>query len=95
MKAKGFLHYRLKYCWPKVIYYCMSTKRTKQEIKKLGVQMGENQKSGEAMAYPVPPLASPLIMQLLRVTPSTSLSLLHAITRVRWTLLVFCSRCHY
>jgi len=44
MQARGFMNYRLKYCWPKVIYFICQPNELKQEIKtKTG---GVNQKSG-------------------------------------------------
>jgi len=47
MQARGFLNYRLKYCWPKVIYYICQTNELKREIKKkLGAKQGANQKPG-------------------------------------------------
>jgi len=53
MQARGLPNYRLKYCWPKVIYsYCIcQPHELARDIKK---------KTGEAMAYPGPPFESPL-----------------------------------
>jgi len=34
MQARGFLNYRLKYCWANVIYYICQPNERKQEIKK-------------------------------------------------------------
>jgi len=34
MQARGFLNYRLKYCWPKVIYCVCQPNERKEEIKK-------------------------------------------------------------
>jgi len=33
MQARGFMNYRLKYCWPKVIYFIFQPHELKQEIK--------------------------------------------------------------
>jgi len=34
MQATGFLNYRLKYCWPKVIYCVCQPNKLEREIKK-------------------------------------------------------------
>jgi len=34
MQAGGFLNYRLKYCWPKVIYCACQPNELKREIRK-------------------------------------------------------------
>jgi len=34
MQARGFLNYRLKYCWPKVFYCICQPNELKPEIKK-------------------------------------------------------------
>jgi len=34
MKVRGFLHYRLKYCWPKFIFYIWQPNELKREMKK-------------------------------------------------------------
>jgi len=62
MQARGFLNYRLKYCWPKVIYCICQPNELKREIKKKleGAKQGANQKSRGAMAYPGSPLEPPL-----------------------------------
>jgi len=57
MQARGLVnYYRLKYCWPKVIY-CIYQPTKKTE----GAKQEANQKSGGAMAYPGPLLESPLL----------------------------------
>jgi len=57
------LNYRLKYCWPKVIYFIYQPNEVEREIKKKteGAKQGAKQKSGGAMAHPGPPLESPLV----------------------------------
>jgi len=48
-QARDFLNYRLKYCWPKVIYCSICVNQTNLSgklRKKLGDQAGANQKSG-------------------------------------------------
>jgi len=50
MQARGFLNYRSKYCWPKVIYCICQPNELEREIKKkLGGKQGAKQKSGDAM----------------------------------------------
>jgi len=58
MQARGLLNYRLKYCWPKVIYCICQPNELEQEIKKKtgGAKQGAKQKSGGPMAHPGPPL---------------------------------------
>jgi len=48
MQAGGFLNYRLKYCWPKVIYYICQPNELEREIKKKngGAKQGIKLKSG-------------------------------------------------
>jgi len=57
MQATGFLNYRLKYCWPKVICFICQPNELKWEIKKKtgDSKQGVSQKSGRAMAHQVPP----------------------------------------
>jgi len=43
VQARGFLNYRLKYCWPKVMYCICQPNKLKREIKK---------KTGEASRQP-------------------------------------------
>ena len=51
MQARGLLNYRLKYCWPEVIYcICQANKLGREIKKKTG---GAKQR---AMAHPGPPL---------------------------------------
>jgi len=53
MQARGLLNYRLKYCWPKVIYCICHPNELEREItKKLGVQA----KIWGGMAHPDLPL---------------------------------------
>jgi len=41
MQARGFLNYRLKYCWPKVIHGICQSNELKRQIKeKLGAKQG-------------------------------------------------------
>jgi len=42
MQARDFLNYRLKYCWPKVIYCICLPNELKREIKK---KMGDPSKN--------------------------------------------------
>jgi len=67
MQARGFLNYRLKYCWPKVFYCICQPNELEREImnKKLGVQA----KIWGAMAHPRPPLESPLLSGAAALTP--------------------------
>jgi len=69
-KTRGFLNYRLKFCWPKVIYCTRQPNKLEWEIKKKtgGAKQGANQKSGGAMAHPGPPLESPLVAKQLGVS---------------------------
>jgi len=48
MQARGFPNYRLKYCWPKVIYcICLPNVLKREIIKKTGgTEQGAKQKSG-------------------------------------------------
>jgi len=63
MQARGFLNYRSKYCWPKVIYCICQPNELERAIKKKTgrAKQGANQKSGRAMAHPGPPLESPRV----------------------------------
>jgi len=63
------LNYRLKYCWPKVIYFIYRPNELEREIKKKtgGTKQGAKKKFGEAMAYPGPPLESPLPLPELNI----------------------------
>ena len=66
LQARGFLNYRLKYCWPKVIHCIFQPNELEREIKKkLGEKQGAKQKSGGTMAHPGPPLESRLRTGLL------------------------------
>jgi len=63
MQARGFLNYRLKYCWSDIYCICQ-TNELKREIKKKnwwGKKQGANQKPGGVMAHPGLPLVSPLV----------------------------------
>ena len=63
MQARGFLNYRLKYCWSKDIYCTCQPNELEREIKKnWEAKQGAKQKYGEATAHPAPqpPLESPL-----------------------------------
>jgi len=63
MQARGFLNYRLKYCWPKVIYCICQPNELKREIKKnWGSQTGEQAKILGGYGPPRPPLESPLLL---------------------------------
>ena len=47
MQGSGFLNYRLKYCWPKVIYYIRQPNELKREIKnKTGGKQGPTKHLG-------------------------------------------------
>jgi len=48
MQARGFLNYRLKYCWPKLTYCICQPNELEQENKKKtrGAKQGAKQKSG-------------------------------------------------
>ena len=50
MQARGFLNYRLKYCWPKVIYCVCQPNKVEREIEK----------NWGAMAHLGPLLESPM-----------------------------------
>jgi len=58
MQARGFLNYRLKYCWPKVIYcrlYVYQTNlngKLRKNLRRRGAKEGAKQKSAGAMTHP-------------------------------------------
>jgi len=60
MQARGFLNYRLKYCWPKVINcsLCVNQTNFKWEIKKktVGTSREPSKNLGGGMTHPGPPL---------------------------------------
>jgi len=62
MQARGLLNYRLKYCWPKVIYciYINQTNLNGKLRKNWGAKQGAKQKSVGAMTHPGPLLELPL-----------------------------------
>ena len=61
MQARGLLNYRLKYCWPKIIYCICQPNELEGEItKKLGGQAGGQAKILGGHGPPRFPLESPL-----------------------------------
>jgi len=57
MQTRGFLNYRLKYCWRKVFYCICQPNEREREImtKNWGAKQGAKQKSG-GHNQPRPPL---------------------------------------
>ena len=56
MQARGLLHCRLIYCWPKVIYCICQPNDLEREIKKkMGGNQGVKQNLWGPMAHPGPP----------------------------------------
>jgi len=53
MQDRGFLNYRLKYCWPKVIYCTCQRNELEREIKKK--TGADSQKSWEPWPTQAPP----------------------------------------
>jgi len=55
MQARGFLRYRLKYCWPKVIHCICQPNELEREIKKKtrGPSRGPSKNMG-VIAHPAP-----------------------------------------
>ena len=51
MQTREFLNYRLKYCWPKIIYCICQRNELKRVIKK---QLGAKQKSGRSWPTQAP-----------------------------------------
>jgi len=51
MQVRGLLNYRLKHCWPKMIWCICQPNEIEREIKK---KLGGQAKSGRAMAHPGP-----------------------------------------
>jgi len=69
MQARGFLVDRLKYSWPKCIYCVCQPNELKREIKKkTGGPAGGQAKIWGGMAYPGPPLESPLVQIKVTIT---------------------------
>jgi len=60
MQTRGFLNYRLKYCWPKVFYCICQPNEFEREIMKK--QGGPNRGPSKNLGGPCPPLESPLSM---------------------------------
>jgi len=61
MQARGFLNYRLEYCWPKVIYcICQPNELERENVKKTGGPSSEPRKNLGAMANRGLSLESPL-----------------------------------
>jgi len=57
MQARGFLNYRFKYCWPKVIYCTCLPNELKRDIKKkLGEPSSGPRKNLGGHGPPRPPL---------------------------------------
>jgi len=57
MQARGFLNYRLKYCWSKVFYCICQPNELEREIMKKtgGAKQGAKRKPRGAMAHLAPP----------------------------------------
>jgi len=62
MQARGLLNYRLKYCWPKVIYCICQPNELEREIKK---KSGGESKNLGGHGPPRPSLELPLTLTLL------------------------------
>jgi len=56
MQARGFLNYRLKYCWPKVMFCICQPNEHGKLRKELGGQTGGQAKTWGAIAHPGLPL---------------------------------------
>ena len=72
MQATGLLNYRLKHCWPKIIYCICQPNELEREItKKTG---GAKQKSGGAWPTQAPLRIATASNNLLTVIYSSSIS---------------------